>query len=349
MCVTMSHQVGVLVGGDQSLDAILPLRHAATAAALAAPAVSATAAPITLIEDTLACSADFLLIHAISTFLRCGAQSDSSSASAASAAAAGTVSDRRPAVALCTFKQSSAHYTHIARKWGVALPSLERDGSLYLLDDLHSPAAASAAASTAALSAAQLDDWFQTAADESTQPTSPLHAFVERLIELRRRHSSLLVVVDDLQWLFLHSGDGGDISVLDAIAALQQAIAEEDRKDETHNRPTTSLHGSNASPSSSFASLPSPSPAASLPSGLVVVSHGDLAATPVVSLLRRRSSTFIRLSALQTGYAHEISGVMSVQQQDLSSAHWTALQRWHYKLADSHVRISAPGHSSGST
>lgn len=59
--------------------------------------------PLTLVEDTLTCAADFLLLQAVQTFLERNKTADNT--------------QRQPAVVLCTFKQPAQHYSHIARKW----------------------------------------------------------------------------------------------------------------------------------------------------------------------------------------------------------------------------------------
>lgn len=228
---------------------------------------------------------------------------------------------------------------------------------MYLLDDLSvDPTVPSATAtSDAATSDAQLDAWFGVASNPSTAGPSTFQSFVARMQSLRRRHSSLLILVDDLHTLFLQS-HSGELDVFDGIVSLQSWLAAADAAAPntntttvTHQAPSATatatsfftVDGSAPTPASTSTSAP-----VALPSGLVLVAHGDLPVTPVQSLLRRHASTFIKLSALQTGYTKEISGVISVQQHQVTTDYWTPIQRSHYKIAESHVKISAPGHSS---
>ena len=95
----MSHSA-TATSSDIALENILTLQHPTTNARSASVA---STSPLTLIEDTMSCAADFLLLQAITTFL-------SRNKSAAP-------DSPQPAVVLCTFKQSALHYTHIARKW----------------------------------------------------------------------------------------------------------------------------------------------------------------------------------------------------------------------------------------
>jgi hypothetical protein len=105
--LAMSHS------SDHTLEAILTLAHAdEDAKKYTAAGRPAAACPLTLVEETLTCAADFLLLQAISTFL----ERNKSAAP----------SHPQPAVVLCTFKQSGLHYSHIARKW-VSLSSSCRD------------------------------------------------------------------------------------------------------------------------------------------------------------------------------------------------------------------------------
>lgn len=107
---------------EHPLDDLLPLQHV-TFDAPATPAPHTLAAslglsPLTLVEDSLACSADFLLLHAINKRVGSHAakpQPIAAIAAAASVPAAGE--GAKPAVLLCSFKHSAEHYTHIARKW----------------------------------------------------------------------------------------------------------------------------------------------------------------------------------------------------------------------------------------
>lgn len=199
----------------------------------------------------------------------------------------------------------------------------------------------------------QLDAWFQTgcatAAAAAPRGPTPLHSFLARIMHLRNQHSALLVLIDDLQWLNLHAS-GGELEVYDAIVALQNALA---RADGAGAPAAGAAVATTPSTTAAAFSLPSTTAAAvsasaglALPSGLLVVTHGDVPVSPTQSLLRRRCTTFLRLSALQTGYTKEITGVLTAQQHHRTTDYWTPMQRAHYKLTDSHVTISAPGHSS---
>ena len=97
----------------QPLDALL--QHTATDA-------DEDAAPMMLVEESLACAADFLLLHTIKAQLGANASTTATVAASASpvapaAATAAPVASRGPAVVLCHFKHAAAHYTQIARKW----------------------------------------------------------------------------------------------------------------------------------------------------------------------------------------------------------------------------------------
>ena len=256
------------------------------------------------------------------------------------------------------------------RVQGIPLAPLQSRGCLYILSDLTVNSSPANLADTAANltplpahpanfvapTASQLDEWFQIennaseGSSSSSSTASPLQSFLQHLLDLRRRHSSLLLLVDDLQWLFTHSTR--EMEVLDAVATLQMAFGQADRDaataastpaKATPSASTTAaaftIDGNGSSTSSSTSNTP-------LPSGIVLVVHGDLPVSPVLSILRRHSSTFIKLNALQTGYTKEISGVITVQQHHLASDYWTPIQRSHYKLTEANVKISAPGHSS---
>lgn len=195
---------------------------------------------------------------------------------------------------------------------------------------------------------AQLDRWFAPANDESS---SPLTSFIKQIRELRLRHSSLLILIDDLHSLTLHA-NASEMDVLDAIVTIQMELAAADAK--SHASSQLSSTPLPSAPAAAFTiDLPSavasviPTSSSPLPSSIVLVSHGDVCVTPLVSLLRRHSSTFIRLNPLHTGYTKEISGVMTIQHHDTQAGdYWTPIQRVHYKLHESHVKISLPGHSS---
>jgi hypothetical protein len=79
------------------------------------------AAPMMLVEESLACAADFLLLHTIKAQLGASTASTATAAAVSPAAPAAVApvaaSSRGPAVVLCHFKHSAAHYTQIARKW----------------------------------------------------------------------------------------------------------------------------------------------------------------------------------------------------------------------------------------
>jgi len=102
----MTHSHSQSLSLLQPLDTLLQPLHSADS--------SLDAAPLTLVEDSLACAADFLLLHTLRSQLTA-----SSAASAPSSAAVASASAARggPVVVLCHFKHSAAHYTHIARKW----------------------------------------------------------------------------------------------------------------------------------------------------------------------------------------------------------------------------------------
>jgi hypothetical protein len=239
---------------------------------------------------------------------------------------------------------------HSCSSQGIPFAPLQASNSLYLIEDL-SQDPTNAAASTAAASAAQLDAWFQTGTAEAAWNTpSPLHAFLSRVVALRRRHSALLVLIDDLHWLNLHA-TGGELEVYDAIVALQAALAQVDAEAAATAPPAAApavvARAAFSLDTSSTASAAPPAAASgTLSSSLLVVTHGDVPVSSTLSLLRRQSSTFIKLSALQTGYTKEISGVLTAQQHHRTTDFWTPMQRSHYKLTDSQVKISAPGHSS---
>lgn len=238
---------------------------------------------------------------------------------------------------------------------GIPFAPLQASNSLYLIDDLaHDPTAAAAATPDEQQQPpsmqAQLDAWFQTgAAEPASDATSPLHTFLTRLVHLRSRHSALLVLVDDLHWLNLHARDG-ELEVYDAIVALQAALAQADAARASTAAPAEAAPAATARAAFSLDATGGTTAATgasgSLPSGLLLVTHGDVPVTPSLALLRRQASTFIKLSALQTGYTKEISGVLTAQQHHRATDYWTPTQRSHYKLTDSHVKISAPGHSS---
>lgn len=95
-----------------TLESILTLAHSEPDAKHdAASTRAAPVCPLTLVEDTITCAADFLLLQAIATFL------ERNRTAAPAAAPASASPALQPAVVLCTFKQSAMHYTHIARKW----------------------------------------------------------------------------------------------------------------------------------------------------------------------------------------------------------------------------------------
>lgn len=223
---------------------------------------------------------------------------------------------------------------------GVQLSNHIAAGSLYMINDLSAPLEAPAAAVSAAAPAASesfdeyLDRCFRTggaSTDAVAAKPSSLQTWVASLLQLRARHSSLCLLVDDLQWLHAHS-DGGDMSVLDAIVTLQQRLADADDADR-------------AAVAAAAGSTVGAAAAAPASSSLLLVAHGDVATSPVHTLLRRHASTFVRLSALQTGWSKDVSGVMSVQQQQRETAFWSPVQRAHYKLTDSTIKLAAPGHS----
>jgi len=313
-------------------------------------------APLTLVEDSLACPADFLLLHA----LRMALPSTTANASSALQGRSDGTSDapRGPAVVLCHFKNAASHYTHIARKWGVSLPAHTAAGSLYLCSDLAAPLAAAAADASAAASAAPVagestaavanavaphpgryDGHFRTVVPSGSAfssggaaaTPSALSAWVRSLLSLRTRHSSLTVLVDQLDWLSLHA-EGAEMEALDALVTLQHRLADMD--DEEREKATAAASGVPSSQSPSFRR-----------SSLLLVSHGDIVASPAHSLLRRHASTFVRLSGLSTGWSAEVSGVLTVQHQRRADGFWAPPQRAHYKLTDTGVKLAAPGHS----
>jgi hypothetical protein len=333
------------------LDALLqPLPSVVTAAA-----DWPDEAPLTLVEDSLACSADFLLLHALRAALAPTAVGNATAAVPASSSSvhsdaassplippssATAAHSRGPAVVLCHFKQPAAHYVHIARKWGVSLQTHINAGTLYLCNDLSAPllsasSSSSVTAASAASSSADFDRAFRTSSDAADAAPSALSSWVRALLSLRARHSSLLLLVDQWDWLALHATHTGapEREAVDAIVTLQQRLAEMDE-----DRQRADAAAAAASASSASASL-------HRRSSLFLVSHGDVPVSPSHSLLRRHATSFVRLSGLSTGWTAEVTGVLSVQQQRRTDGFWTPPQRAHYKLTDTGVKLATPGNN----
>ena len=342
-------------------------------------------APLKLIEETLSCPADFLILHTIKNKLAGAADgvttaaadaqthsdptavssSPPSSAPLSAAAAAASLPPsapstgpppRVPGVLLWHFRHPAAHYTQIARKWGVALEdkhahTATQTVEIHLSNDLgaairseaesaeqpqtdHAPSDLTAAASLDAFldrsfrvesaaspaSAPSLgvgpfgDSPSATSASSLPSVASPLSRWVSSVLRLRSRHSSLLVVVDSLEWLCAHAS-GREIEVADALATLRRRLAEMDAAECVCPQSRSSL---------------------------LLVCQGDAltAASPAHSLLRRSAATFIRLRALRTGWTAEVSGVITVQQQAADSGYWTPARSAQYKIYDSNVKLA---------
>jgi hypothetical protein len=318
-------------------------------------------APLTLVEDSLACSADFLLLHALRAALAPTAVGNATAAVPASSSSvhsdaassplippssATAAHSRGPAVVLCHFKQPAAHYVHIARKWGVSLQTHINAGTLYLCNDLSAPllsasSSSSVTAASAASSSADFDRAFRTSSDAADAAPSALSSWVRALLSLRARHSSLLLLVDQWDWLALHATHTGapEREAVDAIVTLQQRLAEMDEEDRQWADAAAA-----ASPAAAAASSASSSSLLRR-SSLFLVSHGDVAVSPAHSLLRRHATSFVRLSGLSTGWTAEVTGVLSVQQQRRTDGFWTPPQRAHYKLTDTGVKLATPGNN----
>jgi len=337
------------------------------------------------------------------------------------ASSSSSSSSSSPALLLCAFKQSPQHYAQIARKWGLNLASLHSQGELYLMQDMEEDEAQmretsrwNGGVANASVGGdektsldrydAQLDRWFdveeKTCDDDDAASTAgpahrrrtPLSSFLSRLLSLRRRHESLCILIDDWNWIIAHTtssiptfGGGPDratvdaeMEALDGLMALKQRMEDMERK----RNDTTTFAARTSSSTSSFALSSSPPVAPQpLPSSLLLAVAGDLAFSPVHLLLRRHSSTLLRLSPLQTGWDKEISGVLTVvkrkgfddsntqhvQQHDANTSHSHShshshknggsgilidyvepAQRWHYKLTEGSIKIKLPGHSSDS-
>jgi hypothetical protein len=315
-------------------------------------------APLTLVEDSLACSADFLLLHTLRAALApiavgnptatvhaspLSAHPDAASSIILPPSSATAAHSRGPAVVLCHFKHPAAHYVHIARKWGVSLQTHINAGTLHLCNDLSAPlgpVSPSAADSSAASSSADFDRAFRTSSDAADATPSALSSWVRSLLSLRARHSSLLLLVDQLDWLALHATHTAtaEREAVDAIVTLQQRLAEMDEEDRQR------------ADAAAAAASPTPTAAASSSlhrrrSSLFLVSHGDVAVSPSHSLLRRHATSFVRLSGLSTGWTAEVTGVLSVQQQRRTDGWWAPPQRAHYKLTDTGVKLATPGNN----
>jgi hypothetical protein len=231
---------------------------------------------------------------------------------------------------------------------GVALPTLQAAGSLYIVEHIAADWAARNASTNllqqqqqpvlqtftpaaSSPSAADLDTWFpnEDMSKSGGNAASALRRFCSQVVQVRARHSSLLLLIDDSQHLALHA-NGGEMELYDALVALQVQLARMDAASEV----------------TESTAVPPSASTAPLPSSLLLVAHGDVPVSPVLSLLRRRASSFVKLQPLQTGYTKEITGVVSAQQHDIASGVWTTIQRMHYKLSESSVHITVPGHSS---
>jgi len=234
---------------------------------------------------------------------------------------------------------------HIARKWGVSLQTHINAGTLYLCNDLSAPllstSSASITDSSAASSPADLDCAFRSSVDATDAAPSALSSWVRSLLELRVRHSSLCLLVDQLDWLALHAAHTAapEKEAVDAIITLQQRLAEMDEED---RQSATAAAASPIAASSAAAAASSP---ALRRSSLFLVSHGDVAVSPAHSLLRRHATSFVRLSGLSTGWTAEVTGVLSVQQQRRTDGWWTTPQRAHYKLTDTGFKLATPGNN----
>lgn len=108
---------------------------------------AASSAPLTLIEDSLDCTADFLFLHTLSHLLTSCHYSSAHSSSAKSTVHQSPTDPQQqqplhPAVLLCAWKQTPVHYSYIAKKWGISFPNLESSNYLYILDKLPTSATA---------------------------------------------------------------------------------------------------------------------------------------------------------------------------------------------------------------